>query len=77
MLDQVSSAISCDEVAAGNAHGGAPSSLQDTAISHCEKLRRVLELEEWINGTRGDPLLASACRRWQEARAQLLAELKL
>jgi hypothetical protein len=77
MLDRVSSATSPDEVAAGTAHGGDASSLQDTAISHCEKLRRVVELMEWINATRGDPLLASACRRWQEERAQLLAELNL
>jgi len=77
MADQVSSATSADEVAVGSAHGGDASSLQDTAIGHCEKLRRVLELMEWINGTRGDPLLAAACRRWEEERAQLLAELNL
>jgi hypothetical protein len=77
MVDQMASAIAGDEVANGSAYSGDASSLQDTAISHCEKLRRVLQLEEWINGTRGDPLLASACRRWQEERAQLLAELNL
>lgn len=50
---------------------------QDTAVSRCEKLRRVLELEEWLNATRDIPMLVSACRRWQEERAQLLAELHL
>jgi hypothetical protein len=55
----------------------AHSLLEDTVISRCEKLRRVLELEEWITGTRDIPMLTSACRRWQEERAQLLAELHL
>jgi len=77
MVDQVASAIAGDEIAAGTVHSGDASSLQDTAISHCEKLKRVLLLEEWINGTRGDPLLASASHRWQEERARLLAELNL
>jgi hypothetical protein len=52
-------------------------SLVDTAISHCEKLRRVLELEGWIREARDQPLLARACRRWQEEREQLTAELEL
>ena len=59
--------------------GGADTSslLVDTAISHCEKLRRVLELQEWIDGTRDDPLLATTCRKWKEEREQLLRELHL
>jgi hypothetical protein len=51
--------------------------LVDSAISHCEKLRRVLELEEWINGTSDNPLLAATCRKWKEEREQLLGELHL
>jgi hypothetical protein len=53
------------------------SALVDSAISHCEKLRRVLELQEWIDGTRDDPLLATTCRKWKEEREQLLRELHL
>jgi hypothetical protein len=60
---------------AGGAEGS--SLLLDSAISHCEKLRRVVELEEWINGARDNPILATTCRRWQEERAQLLADLNL
>jgi hypothetical protein len=63
-----------DSVASG-AEGS--SALVDTAISHCEKLRRVLELEEWISGARDNPILGTTCRRWQEERAQLLKELHL
>lgn len=77
MVDQETNAIFGDDIPAGTLHSGEISSLQDTAISHCEKLRRVLELEEWINASRGVPMLASACRRWQEERAQLLIELRL
>jgi hypothetical protein len=51
--------------------------LLDSAISHAEKLRRVLELEEWINGARDDGLLAGTRRAWQQERQQLLAELQL
>ena len=52
--------------------------LVDSAISHAEKLRRVLELEEWLNGTTPDkPLPMSTRRKWQEEREQLLAELRL
>jgi len=51
--------------------------LVDSAISHCEKLRRVLELEEWINGTPDDPILAATCRKWKKEREQLLSELHL
>jgi hypothetical protein len=57
--------------------GDASSLLVDSAISHCEKLRRVLELQEWIDGTRDDPLLATTCRKWKEEREQLLRELHL
>ena len=58
--------------------GDASSLLIDSAISHAEKLRRVLELEAWLNGTTSDkPLPAATSRKWQEERAQLLAELRL
>ena len=53
------------------------SCLEDTRISHGAKLRRLLELEEWINGARDAPTLATACHKWEEERAQLLAELHL
>jgi len=49
----------------------------DSAISHCEKLRRVLELEEWINGMPDDPILAATGRKWKDGREQLLSELHL
>jgi hypothetical protein len=51
--------------------------LVESAIIRCEKLRRVVELEEWISGARDNPILAATCRRWEEERAQLLAELHL
>ena len=51
--------------------------LVDSAISHCEKLRRLLELEEWINEAPDDPILAATCRKWKEEREQLLSELHL
>ena len=57
--------------------GDASSLLIDSAISHAEKLRRVLQLEQWINGTPENPLPAATCRKWQDERAQLLAELRL
>jgi hypothetical protein len=78
MTDQETPRISDDGIPGSASRSEEPRSfLQDTAISHCEKLRRVLELEEWIKGTGGVSALASACRRWQEERAQLLAELDL
>src|SRR5271170_4852010 len=40
--------------------------LVDSAIGHCEKLRRVLELEEWAKQGRDNPMLAAPCRKWQE-----------
>jgi hypothetical protein len=49
----------------------------DSAISHCEKLRRVLELEQWISDACTDPLLVASSRTWQAEREQLLAELNL
>ena len=59
--------------------GGADTSslLVDTAISHCEKLRRVLELQEWIDETPDNPILATTCRKWKEERERLLRELHL
>jgi hypothetical protein len=51
--------------------------LVDTAISHCEKLRRVLELEAWIQEAQHHPILAGATERWEAERAQLIAELQL
>ena len=51
--------------------------LVDSAISHCEKLRRVLELQEWVDSTSDNPLLAGTCRKWQEERERLLSELHL
>jgi hypothetical protein len=49
----------------------------DSAISHCEKLRRVLELESWIREAHDCPLLARGAERWQAEREELLAELEL
>jgi len=49
----------------------------DSAISHCKKLRRVLELEDWIREARDCPVLAGASHRWQAEREQLIAELAL
>ncbi len=57
--------------------GDSSSLLVDSAISHCEKLRRVLELQEWVDSTPDNPLLAGTCRKWQEEREQLLSELHL
>jgi hypothetical protein len=78
MNDSAMRSILGVDIPAGVSHGEEASSLLvDTAISHCEKLRRVLELEEWIAGARDSPLLAATCRKWQEMRRQLLAELQL
>ena len=49
----------------------------DIAISHCEKLRRILELESWIREAHDSPILARASERWQAERAELIAELEL
>jgi hypothetical protein len=51
--------------------------LVDSAISHCEKLRRILELEGWIRAAHDCPILARGSERWQAEREQLLAELEL
>ena len=37
-----------------------PDVLVDSAISHCEKLRRILELEGWIRAAHDCPILARA-----------------
>ncbi len=55
----------------------ASSLLVDSAISHAEKLRRVLQLEEWINGTPDTAMFEATRRIWQEQRERLLAELRL
>jgi hypothetical protein len=54
-----------------------PAMLVDSAISHCEKLRRVLELEGWVKEGHDNPMLAAPCRKWQQEREHLLAELHL
>jgi hypothetical protein len=57
---------------------GEPSPLLvDSAISHAEKLRKVLQLEEWINGTPDTPMFEATRRTWQEQRERLLGELQL
>ncbi len=57
--------------------GDAASLLVDSAISHCEKLRRVLQLEEWINATPDNAIFGPTRRKWQEQRERLLSELNL
>jgi hypothetical protein len=66
----------------GSGHGipcaaDARSLVVDSAISHCEKLRRVLELESWIREAHDCPLLARAAERWQAEREELIAGLEL
>jgi len=51
--------------------------LVESAISRCEKLRRVLELEAWIHEAQDSPILARAAERWQAEREQLMVELAL
>jgi hypothetical protein len=53
----------------------AASLLVDSAISHAEKLRRVLELEEWIQSARDNPALEATRGKWRQVRDQLLQEL--
>jgi hypothetical protein len=78
MNNRATRGVSGNDIPPRIARGGDTSSLLvDSAISHCEKLRRVLELQEWIDGTRDDPLLATTCRKWKEERKQLLRELHL
>ena len=74
MTDEARRPISCDDVPASRE---ASSRLEDTGISDGAKLRRLFELEECINGARGVPTLTTACHKWEEERAQLLAELHL
>lgn len=57
--------------------GDAASLLLDSAISHCENLRRVLQLEEWINATPDNSIFGPTRRKWQEQRDRLLTELQL
>src|SRR5205823_9156013 len=62
----------------GGAGAADPRSLLvDSAISHAEKLRRVLQLEEWINGTPDTPMFEATRRSWQAQRERLLGELHL
>ena len=75
MTDQATRPILGDDVPAASPESS--SCLEDTGISHGGKLRRLLELEERINGARDVPMLATACHKWEEERAQLLAELHL
>jgi hypothetical protein len=78
MNNRATRRVSASDIPPRIARGGDTSSLLvDSAISHCEKLRRVLELQEWIDGTHDDPLLATTCRKWKEEREQLLRELDL
>ena len=49
----------------------------DSAIGHCEKLRRVLELEAWIREARDYPILARVAELWLAERERLLTELEL
>jgi hypothetical protein len=55
----------------------ARSPLVDSAISHCEKLRRVLELETWIRDAHDCQFLEGASERWQAERDELIAELEI
>jgi hypothetical protein len=78
MNDRAKCRVSGSDIPHGIARDGDTGSpLVDSAISHCEKLRRVLELEEWINGMPDDPMLAATCRKWRKEREQLLSELHL
>ena len=61
----------------GTCSGETRSFMVDSAISHCEKLRRILELEAWIREACLHPILERACERWQAEREQLMAQLGL
>ncbi|HVN44859.1 MAG TPA: hypothetical protein VMT66_06360 [Steroidobacteraceae bacterium] len=63
--------------AAADSLQSASDAVVDSAISHCEKLRRILELEAWIREARELPFLAGAAERWQTEREQLIAELQI
>jgi hypothetical protein len=79
MMIQLTRMTTSADLSGHNARGSdSDSLLVDSAISHAEKLRRVLELEQWLNSTTPDrPLPLSTRRKWQEQREQLLAELRL
>ena len=78
MNNRATRLVSAGDIPPGTARGGDTSALLvDSAISHCEKLRRVLELEEWIIATPDNPILATTCRKWKEEHEQLLSELHL
>jgi len=78
MNDRATRRVSGCDIPLSIVRGGDTSALLvDSAISHCEKLRRVLELEEWIIATPDDPILATTCRKWKEEHEQLLSELHL
>jgi len=78
MNDRATRRLSGSDIPPGIARAGETSSLLvDSAISHCEKLRRVLELEEWIIATPDNPTLATTCRKWKEEHERLLSELHL
>ena len=62
---------------AANWREGSQDLLVDTAISHLEKLRRVVMLEQWIRNAANDPLLASTRLAWHREREQLIGELHL
>ena len=49
----------------------------DSAISHLDKLRRVIILEQWVNEVGDDPVLSAACAKWRAERERLIAELHL
>jgi len=76
---QVTRMTTSADLSGHNARGSdSDALLVDSAISHAEKLRRVLELEQWLNSATPDrPLPLSTRRKWQEQREQLLAELRL
>src|SRR5260370_4488157 len=76
MNDRATRRVSPGDILPSIARGGDTSSLLvHTAISHCEKLRRVLELQERIDGTPDHPVIATPRRRWKQQRDRLLRPL--
>lgn len=76
MNDRATRRVSSSDIPPGIARGGDTGSLLvDSAINHCEKLRRVLELEEWINGTSDNPLLAATGPRASLPRSERLSQV--
>ncbi|HTT00521.1 MAG TPA: hypothetical protein VMG11_00420 [Steroidobacteraceae bacterium] len=65
------------DLASFDAQHQGPEPLVDSAISHLEKLRRVIVLEQWITEVGDDPVLAGACQKWRVERERLIAELHL